>query len=339
MKLTIRRDLVVGGLFFFAVFSGCGQQQLPSTGDDGPRIALTFDDTTLGAGPFFTGVERTPRLIAALEDAGVGEAMFFVTTRNVARSGDSGNARVRAYAEAGHTLGNHSHSHQWLSRTDTDAYIADLDRAVTELANFESVTSYYRFPYLDEGRAIDKRDRVREALAERGLKNGYVTVDTYDWYLVALAQEARDAGLEFDIDDLRALYVDVIATSAEFYDAMARRTLGRSPHHVLLLHENDLAALFIGDLVAELRSRGWTIIPATEAFADPIAAREPDTIFLGQGRIAALAHESGVEPASLRSPTEDESYLRRRFDAEVMGGDVNRPASVAASGACHDRHS
>ena len=104
---------------------------------------------------------------------------------------------------------------------------------------------------------------------------------------------------------------------------MARRTLGRSPRHVLLLHENDLAALFIGDLVTELRARGWTIISATEAFADPIAELEPDTLFLGQGRIAALAHEAGMAPDSLVSPTEDEDYLARRFNAEVLGRDVN----------------
>ena len=31
----------------------------------------------------------------------------------------------------------------------------------------------------------------------------------------------------------------------------------------------------------------------------------------------ALAHEAGKAPAALRSPTEDEAYLRRRSEAEV----------------------
>ena len=144
-----------------------------------------------------------------------------------------------------------------------------------------------------------------------------MTVDTYDWHLVTLAKEARDAGAEFELDDLRDLYVDVITRSTEFYDVLAQDLLGRSPHHVLLLHENDLAALFIGDLVAELRRRGFRIIPATEAFRDPIAEREPDTLFLGQGRVAALAHEAGAPPRELVSPTEDENYLRARFEEEV----------------------
>lgn len=298
--------------------AACVEPEPMPSGPSERTIALTFDDATRGDGPFFSGVERTDKLIQELSQAGVVEAMFFVTTRNVANSGESGPVRLRAYTDAGHVLGNHSHSHQWLRRTDTDAYIADLDKAAAFLADFENVLPYYRFPFLDEGRAIDKRDSLREALDSRGLKNGYVTIDTYDWYLVTLAQEARRAGTEWDLDDLRDLYVDVIVSSTEFYDSMAQQTLGRSPHHVLLLHENDLAALFIGDLAEELREHGFRIIPSTVAFDDPIAAREPDTLFLGQGRIAALSHEAGRAPRELVSPTEDEDYLRNRFAAEVV---------------------
>ena len=281
-------------------------------------IALTFDDATLVDGPLFAGVERTERLINALSNAGVSEAMFFVTTGNVALAGKSGSGRIKAYAAAGHALGNHSHSHLWYWQTPTDDYIADLDRAIDLLQDYENVQPFYRFPFLDEGRSLDKRDAFREALKARGLRNGYATVDTYDWYLADLTREAKTAGIGIDLEKLRDLYVDVISRSTEFYDAMAQQSLGRSPHHVLLLHENDLAALFVGDLVAELQERGFEIIPATEAFLDPIANREPETLYLGQGRVAALAHESGWQAADLVSPTENEDYLRRRFDDEVV---------------------
>ncbi|MDJ0709595.1 MAG: polysaccharide deacetylase family protein [Woeseiaceae bacterium] len=286
-------------------------------GPDLRTIALTFDDAPRGDGALFTGEQRTAALIESLARSGVDGAMFFVTTRNAERHGERGVARLKAYTEAGHSLANHSHSHQWLSRTDVDDYIADLDIATDRLAPLDNVEPFYRYPFLDEGRAIEKRDRLREALAERSLRNGYVTVDTYDWYLDSLVKVASDAGVEVDMDKVGELYVDVIVTSTEFYDSLAQQTLGRSPHHVLLLHENDLAALFVDDLVKRLRERGFRIIPATVAFDDPIAKREPDTLFLGQGRIAALAHESGRPPAELISPTEDEAYLRRRFEQEV----------------------
>ncbi len=305
-------------LCLLAMASGCALDSEPVRADRSlaaRTIAITFDDATLPDGPLFDGAERTRRLIDALDSAGVEEAMFFVTTGNVEREG--GAERIRAYATAGHALANHSHSHDWLHQTETVDYIADLDRAIARLAEFEGVKPYYRFPYLDEGRDLEKRDRLRAELRERGLHNGYVTVDTWDWYLVDLAEEATAAGVAIDLDALGALYVDAITRSTLYYDAMAERTLGRSPHHVLLLHENDLAALFVDELVAALEVRGFRIIPATEAFTDPIAGREPETLYLGQGRIAALAHEAGADAATLPSPTENEDYLRRRFNEEV----------------------
>lgn len=281
------------------------------------EIAITIDDATLPDGPLFDGTERTRRLIDALAAAGVDEAMFFVTTGNVDQAGPAGDARIRAYTEAGHTLANHSHSHWWLHEQDADDYIADLDRAIARLSAFDNVRPWYRFPYLDEGRDIDKRDRLRAALSERGLRNGYVTVGTWDWFLVNLVTEAQSQGIDVDIDALRDLYVDIFVTSAEYYDALAQKALGRSPRHVLLLHENDLAALFIDDAVAALRRAGFRIIRASEAFDDPIAAVEPDTLYLGQGRVAALARIAGLPDAELRSPTENADYLRSRFNAEV----------------------
>ncbi|MCH9696408.1 MAG: polysaccharide deacetylase family protein [Gammaproteobacteria bacterium] len=314
-KQSIRRVIFYSLLSVFASVTLAQEAEKPVEVDR--SIAITFDDATKGDGPFFTGAERTQRLIDSLSRAGVSEALFFVTTRNVERQGESGHKRIVAYTDAGHMLGNHSHSHLWLNRTPTAEYIADLDLAIDRLQPYANLTSLYRFPFLDEGRSPEKRNALRRALSARSLSNGYVTIDTYDWYIDRLAKEAVDADIEIDREDLRDLYVDVIVSSTEFYDEMAQKVLNRSPRHVLLLHENDMSALFIGDLVTELRERGFQIIPANDAYEDPIAGLEPDTLFLGQGRIAALAHESGLPPSELVSPTEDEGYLRRRFESEV----------------------
>ena len=67
---------------------------------------------------------------------------------------------------------------------------------------------------------------------------------------------------------MRDLYIESHVEAAEFYDGLARTAIGRSPIHVMLLHETDLAALYIGDLVKGLREAGWTIVTADEAYAD-----------------------------------------------------------------------
>ena len=280
------------------------------------QIALTFDDAPRGDGALLSGVERTERLISGLSEAGVTGAMFFVTTRNLERH-DPDQGRLTAYENAGHLLANHSHSHLWLHKTELEAYLEDLDRAQNELSRIGRPAPFYRFPFLDEGRSEAKRDALVEALAQRDLCNGYVTVDNYDWYMAALVTRAVNEGRRVDMDALRDAYVSVLIEAVEFYDAIAQEALGRSPRHVLLLHENDLAALFVSDLVAALEARGWRIIPAVEAYQDPIAVEEPDTLFLGQGRVAALAHARGLRsPRDLIHKAEDEAWLEAYFDRE-----------------------
>ncbi len=215
----------------------------PTDSTSGKRIALSFDDAPKGPGPAFSGDARTVRLTGALEAADTGPVVFFVTTSRFKKAG--GRERVASYAEAGHLIANHSHSHTWLKRTDTDLYIADIDEAESLLTDFENRRSWFRFLFLDEGAPLEKRDAVRVALRERGLLNGYVTIDNYDWYLDMKWKQAVDAGHSVDIDALRNIYVEMLLDAAAFYDSLATEYIGTSPVHMLLLHENDVAALAI----------------------------------------------------------------------------------------------
>ena len=112
--------------------------------------------------------------------------------------------------------------------------------------------------------------RSAPGLAARGLRNGYVTAKSSDWHLEALTREAAKAGKPIDRTALGDLYVTWHVEAADFADAMMQRVTGRQPVQMLLLHETDLAALYIGDLVRALRKSGWTVVSADAAYADPI---------------------------------------------------------------------
>lgn len=285
------------------------------------RIALTFDDVPRAPGAWYTPDERTRRIIAALRKGGVRGAAFFVNPGSLQKpEGAGGEARIAAYVRAGHVIANHGWSHLSLSATPVEAYVADIDRADGWLNKRKGFRPWYRFPYLDEGRGDRlKRDTVRAALAQRGLSDGYATADGADWHLEARTVEAVRGGRTIDLAALRALYVETQADAADFYDALAVKATGRSPVQVMLMHETDLAARFLPDLIAELKRRGWRFATADTAYADPIA-REAATIDVpsAQGTLVeAVAWARGLPPPRWYRGN-DTALLDQWYDARVL---------------------
>ncbi|MGK6320932.1 polysaccharide deacetylase family protein [Sphingomonas sp. DT-204] len=290
------------------------------------RIALSFDDVPRGRGAFLTPDQRTERLIAGLKQAGVRQAVFYVNPGRLATpDGANGEAHIAAYVAAGHVIANHSFSHQHLNAMPADAYLADIDRAEAWLKDRPGYRPWFRFPFLDEGsKDKAKRDAVRAGLKARGLANGYVTVDGSDWNMEGLTIAAVKAGKPIDMAALKALYVETLVGAADFYDDLARRTLGRSPAHVILLHETDLAALYITDLVEALRKDGWEIITADEAYRDPIASAEPDVPSANGPRSELMAWEKGL-PAPRWYERDDVAVANRLFAERVLHEQGTQP--------------
>jgi len=284
------------------------------------RIALSFDDTPRHAGEFLDPDTRAKMLTKALNDARVEQAVFFVTVGNLERAGTGdGAANIARYTAAGHVIANHSYAHKRLSGMAVADYLADLDRAGAWLKGQPGYRPWFRFPFLDEGgNDKAKRDAIRAGLKARGLSNGYVTAEASDWNIENLAGAAKKAGKTLDMAALRDLYVESHVEAAEFSDALAVKTLGRSPAHVMLLHETDIAALFIGDLVKALRAKGWEIVTADAAYADPIRLLHPDTP-AAQGTLTeALAWEKGL-PAPRWYERNDLKIADPLFRKRVLG--------------------
>ena len=288
------------------------------------RIAFSFDDIPRGPGAFMTVEERTPRLIAALRRSGIRQAAFFVNPGHLQRPwGPGGEARIDAYVRAGHVIANHSFSHPALSLVGAEDFLANIDQATQWLQGRRGYRPWFRYPFLDEGTRgtpdMTIRDAVRIGLGRRGLLNGYVTIDSYDWYLDNLANTARREGRQMDMNALRDLYVRIIVETAEWQDRIARETLHRQPIHVLLAHETDLQTMFLPDAVRALRRRGWRIATMDEAYRDPIARVTPEARYLGGGRLAAIANAAGRHPRELVPPLNEEATILRLFNERVLG--------------------
>ena len=297
-------------------------------------IALSFDDIPRAPGAFYTREERTERLIAALRASGVEQAAFFVNPGRVGIK-DGSPELIQAYVAAGHVLADHSFSHRSLGAMSAAEFLADIDKAEAWLKPQRGYRPWFRFPGLNQG-GLDqiKRRAVLDGLKTRGLLVGAVTVDGSDWYLERLTLDAVREGKTIDEDALHDLYIETMVESAEFSDRLMRKTIGRSPAHMMLLHETDLAARYIGDLVEALRNKGWRIVTADAAYRDPIYQVEPNVPTSNGTLSEAMAWEKGI--------TGPRWYERN--DAHIAGALFNervmhqpRPPAVVAL-KCRVRH-
>jgi peptidoglycan/xylan/chitin deacetylase (PgdA/CDA1 family) len=306
--------LLLGQLLAAACLAAC-VTAAPDAG--AKRIAMTFDDVPRSAGAFMTPDERTDLLIKSLDLTGVEQAAFFINPGSIAQS-NGGAERIARYVAAGHVLANHTYSHPHLSELTAEAFLADIDKAAEWLNRQPANRPWMRYPFLDEG-GTDKAKvaAVRAGLAARGLNNGVVTIDASDWGYDDMATQAKVAGKTLDMAALRALWVESHVEAAEYYDALARRALGRSPAHIMLLHEADVTALYVADLVRALKAKGWTIVTADEAFADPIAKMLPD-VPSTQGTITEMvAWERGI-PEPRWYPRNNQRLAAAEFNRRVL---------------------
>jgi len=274
-----------------------------------PRIAITMDDVYWSNLPDPWDANR--RLLEAMAKHRARLALFVI-----GKNADSKTGReiVETWKRAGHLIGNHTYSHRNYHSCTFEEFSADATRAGEVLAPNLTSPLLFRFPMLKEGDTAEKRDRMRAFMAENGWGNGHVTIDTSDWYYEARLRQRLAADTKFDVNRFRTPYLDHICDRAQFYDELARRTLGRSVAHTILTHYTFLNSLFLGDVLDMFASRGWRIVDAEEAYRDPVFRRQPKIVPAGESLIWALAKETGKFDGVLRYPGEDGDYEKKKVD-------------------------
>ena len=261
-----------------------------------------------------TAPEINRRILGHLERSNVTAALFVCGMR-VDSAG--GRHMLGEWNEAGHTLGNHSWSHWNLdsNKVMLSAFCEDIARGEAAVRGFTRFRRIFRYPFFKEGDTLEKRDGVRRFLAERGYRVGSATVDASDWAVSARLTARLAKEPHADPAPYREFYLAHMWERARFYDDLAVRVLGRRPAHTVLVHHNLLNALFLGDLLAMFRARGWEPISAGDAYRDPVYLRQPQTLPAGESLIWALAKETGRFDEALRYPGEDEVYENPKMDA------------------------
>lgn len=239
----------------------------------GASMALTFDDAPMPSTDLFEREERLHVYIERLEAHGI-QAAFFCIGKHLQ---DGGKGSVRCLAEHGHILANHSYDHLHSSRLTPAKIAHEILRTEVLLIEYPTMRRWFRFPYLDYGNQTaiggsdDKREQLELKLDKLGYSDGYITINTFDWYLNSkLLQAIKEKSL-VNYDRLKTVYLTLMGEWIDAFVAFWEKDLEMEVKHVLLMHANDINALYLTDLLAMLEAKGWNFISPDEAFSDELS--------------------------------------------------------------------
>jgi len=237
-----------------------------------PTMVLSIDDgPSLQATPRLTPQQRHAALLEALQQRRL-TAVLYVTL-NFGANRPEGMALARAWGEAGHLLGNHTVTHADLNdeKVPLASYLREISACEAAMHTLPGWRRWFRATYLNEGHTPERREGLRRFLAEQGYRLAPVDLDSRDWqYAPRLATLLLDpAG-------------DASALKTEFFQQLLSRARAmrsaqeRSTPFVLLMHDNLLSALWLGQVLDALTAEGFSFVHPEAAV--PPAQGEPASL-------------------------------------------------------------
>lgn len=296
------KKLLVVILFLTAALAASAQSK---------KISFTFDDGSLSDRPGYSFHEWNKQLLDHLDEAEIKAMLFVAGYDKVSEKGDS---LLRSWNDRGHKIANHTitHANYNSDKVSFEQYKNELMNNDTIIREYSNYVPLFRFPYLKEGNTPEKVRMFRALMQEQGYKNGHVIIDASDWYIDSRLIKRLKEGPNADLDGFKQFYLEHIFERANYYESLAFELTGRHISHTLLLHHNLAAALFLDDLIAMFREKGWEVISAEEAYRDKIFEQVP--AHAGESIIWALAKQSGRFEHRLRYPAEDSRYEKDKMD-------------------------
>jgi len=256
-------------------------------------VAITVDDLP-GAVPGrgsgaavgdLKDLQRINRAITGILKSHHAPAIGFVNEWKLQVNGER-DARVellQGWLDAGLTLGNHTYTHASFQTTPLDQYEDEtirgevVTRVLMKAAGQEE--KYFRHPFLMTGPTQEAKAAFEAFLKERGYRVAPVTVDNDDWRfndVLGAALERQDKQLA---EKTRAAYLAYVDSAFDYYEGVSRSLFHREIPQVLLIHDSELTAECLDELLTRLERRGYRFISLDQALADPAYATRD--LFIG----------------------------------------------------------
>jgi peptidoglycan/xylan/chitin deacetylase (PgdA/CDA1 family) len=242
------------------------------------QVAFTFDDLP-AHGPLPPGTARPQpvySILATLKRDKMPPVYGFVNGFRVAQYPYQIHI-LEAWRAAGEPLGSHTWSHPEFDKLTLAQYEANILRNEPLLRKVDPTGDWhwFRFPFLEEGNTIPKREQLRSWLAAQGYRIAEVSMDFQDYNWNPPYARCSAIHDEVAIQSLHNSYLSAADESIRVYREVAQNLYHRDVPYVLLLHVGAFDAHMLPDLIALFRSRGFTFVTLPQAMADPIYSFDP----------------------------------------------------------------
>jgi peptidoglycan/xylan/chitin deacetylase (PgdA/CDA1 family) len=182
------------------------------------------------------------------------------------------------------------------------------------LARHGKKLRYFRHPFLRTGPSPEARQAFETFLAGRGYAVAPVTIENSDYIFSRVYNEAKTRRDAVGMRQAAEAYLRFTEAQLDFWEGVAQAVAGRPIRHVLLLHDNEINADHLGELLALLKRRGYRFVSLDDALRDDVY-RLPDT-YAGRAGVSWLyrwAASRGVKIDWSREPEPPES-IQRPYD-------------------------
>lgn len=191
----------------------------------------------------------------------------------VAGERDARVALLQSWLDAGLTLGNHTYTHASFQTTPLEQFEDEtirgevVTRVLMKAAGQEE--KYFRHPFLMTGPTREAKAAFETFLKERGYRVAPVTVDNDDWQFNDVLGAALEKGDIELADRTKKAYLAYINTAFDYYENVSRSLFHRHIPQVFLIHDSELTAECLDELLTNLDQRGYRFISLEQALADP----------------------------------------------------------------------
>lgn len=255
-------------IFFF-----CGM--ITSFSLSAKKLCLTFDDFPMPDGAIYKSEERLDRMLEVLDAHKISATFFCIGSscnQNLATK------LLNKLSLHKQIIANHSLKHIHASTLTDLEFEKDLLDTDKLLKGFSTFNKWYRYPYLDYGDRCHlggnakKQGSLRKILNKHGYKDGFVTINTFDWYVNHKLRLALVQGQRVDYHALKTIYLDLLSQWINFYEKLYSHDFDQKSFcHSLLFHANDINALFLTDIISMIKKLGWDISHSQEAFTQKLS--------------------------------------------------------------------